>query len=390
MSLLPFRQPFRRGGDLLSVVSYNLLAPRWGTPERYPAPEGRGHLSWDVRGPRILEEIRGLRPDVLCLQEVEERVHVWLAAELECEGYKPVAKFKHGDLPSTDIFFWAGEGLRLGWAERRSKSTLASFSLPHGGTVGVACVHLEGHPRESQARCDQMRGVLRQLRRRAPLDSVIICGDFNATAGSAVHALLAFGSLPAEGWPDAGQLILPHEDDSRGARVELMDSYAEQQEVVSFCGRPGNGVRVDYLWASARLKVEGVLPTSEGLADTLSILEGLPNGEHPSDHLPIGALYRWHPEAPVALPDPVEGAKDEGGKTSAAELESLLPALLPPESVVMLSELDAAQEAAKGDIAALREVSARRAQLLESLDPEQRQIVRELAAARRREKKRKD
>ena len=65
----------------LTVTSYNLLAPlyvrpvdtRTGQVQPFAAFEWASDeaLSWEVRRPRILAELRAARPDVICLQEVQ-------------------------------------------------------------------------------------------------------------------------------------------------------------------------------------------------------------------------------------------------------------------------------------------------------------------------------
>jgi CCR4-NOT transcription complex subunit 6 len=60
---------------LLRVMTYNVLAESYGTPECY-AYTPSWALEWDYRKQRILEEITLCNADVICLQEVEGRQHL--------------------------------------------------------------------------------------------------------------------------------------------------------------------------------------------------------------------------------------------------------------------------------------------------------------------------
>lgn len=69
-------------GHTVRVVSYNILAPRVAHNHSYCRRE---LLSWNHRGQVLLEQFEALRPDLLCLQEVQADAYVstlepWLRA----------------------------------------------------------------------------------------------------------------------------------------------------------------------------------------------------------------------------------------------------------------------------------------------------------------------
>ena len=94
--------PLNSHAEHFSVLSYNILAPiyvrpldtRTGTVQEFAAFEwaepAAEVLDWEVRRPRIIQELQRSRADVICLQEVEfEFVNdkFGLPAWLELEGY---------------------------------------------------------------------------------------------------------------------------------------------------------------------------------------------------------------------------------------------------------------------------------------------------------------
>ena len=68
-------------GRSLSVVSWNILAPTFAPPSRYPwvAP---ATLAWPKREAAIVATLGRLDADVVCLQEVE--VALWDAGTAPC------------------------------------------------------------------------------------------------------------------------------------------------------------------------------------------------------------------------------------------------------------------------------------------------------------------
>ena len=64
------------------IASYNILAPAYVHPERYPFTD-RGLLEWGARRDRLVARLVALNADVICLQEVERFVFQYLQASLE-------------------------------------------------------------------------------------------------------------------------------------------------------------------------------------------------------------------------------------------------------------------------------------------------------------------
>lgn len=78
----------------LRVVSYNILAEMYATHQLYPSCP-MWCLQWNVRRMVLLEEILSYNADVICLQEVQERVFKeYFSVEFGKHGYSGVYKGK--------------------------------------------------------------------------------------------------------------------------------------------------------------------------------------------------------------------------------------------------------------------------------------------------------
>ena len=63
-----FRFRFNGVGHFM-VMSYNVLAPFYGTEEKFHLTDPQ-HLDWDYRRRKILDEIIFYSPDFVCLQVI--------------------------------------------------------------------------------------------------------------------------------------------------------------------------------------------------------------------------------------------------------------------------------------------------------------------------------
>jgi hypothetical protein len=88
----PAPPPGGAAPDLLTVVSYNLLADKFassGAHDYCPAQ----FLTWAQRGPKLIAELLGYRAHVICLQEVERPfMEGELEPALQREGYEVRAR----------------------------------------------------------------------------------------------------------------------------------------------------------------------------------------------------------------------------------------------------------------------------------------------------------
>lgn len=244
-------------GDTLSIVSWNLLAPSLD----------RSGLDWTlVRLPAFTHWVhRFAAADIVCFQEVD----------LACGALEDVqrvmtplgfdALVQEKGAPSfVNATFFKRSRFKLSWAEPRSRALLAGLVMADGRELGVANVHLQagpGHGEEKQ-RVSQTTSALRKLRERASWCEVV-CGDFNSP--------LDCDSPIAEALSEAGLSGAP----GKGPTY-IVKGYADA---------------LDHIWAGQAMKPQAVLASCS--RDVRALRKaGLPDERHPSDHLPVAAVFR--------------------------------------------------------------------------------------------------
>lgn len=258
------------------VASYNILADAYVRPGYFPSspPEA---LAPERRRPALARRIAALGADVVCLQEVEP------AALAAIEALLPPGEFAFHFAPKR-----AGkpDGCAIGV---RRASLAVHAVMPHayddggpqrppsghvallavleqaGRRFGVATTHVKWDPPDAPAlarlgvrQVPQLLAACACVEPRC--DTWIVCGDFNAEAGSEVLAELRRG-----GWIDA------YRDHPR-----MFTSNANRR-----------AKRIDYLFHTPDL-------TSRPVAlPAISDATPLPSTDEPSDHLPIAATFEW-------------------------------------------------------------------------------------------------
>lgn len=74
--------------DTFKALTYNILCERYATPQLYGYVAERV-LSWSYRRSLILDEIRELNADIVCLQELDKQSHdEYFRSALSVQGYK--------------------------------------------------------------------------------------------------------------------------------------------------------------------------------------------------------------------------------------------------------------------------------------------------------------
>mmetsp|Transcript_35123 Transcript_35123/g.100871 ORF Transcript_35123/g.100871 Transcript_35123/m.100871 type:complete len:388 (+) Transcript_35123:84-1247(+) len=248
----------RSGPDELSIVSWNLLAERYYTGYLNP-------LDWKATRLPLLQQwlARYACADILCFQEVD-REHALSALNetLAEHGFAGVVQDRKG-FPVVNAVFFKHDRFSLSWADHRSRALLLGLVLTDGRQLGLVNVHLEagtGQKNEEQRKA-QMTSALSRMRSRKPW-SVVVCGDFNAQLQPDSH----LSSLLT----DSGLTKVP----SSGVTFAVHD-YTDV---------------LDHIWTGTALRAIAVLGSR---AARLRMIEaaGLPDHEHPSDHLPVGAIF---------------------------------------------------------------------------------------------------
>jgi mRNA deadenylase 3'-5' endonuclease subunit Ccr4 len=252
----------------LRVLSYNILAPSYARPDRYPFTEG-ALLAWEARRERLAARLRAADADLLCLQEVEPYVFRFLQSRLEPYGYEGLFAQKAHNRPDGSATFYRADRLALrdsrthyyrdgaGEDDSGHLALISRFGTPLG-SVALTNTHIRWD--DPLARGEEHVGFrqVRELVERcaaADTDACIVCGDFNAEPDTDL-----IRTMVAHGFTDAYALApQPTANSERRAK------------------------RIDYLFHSASLA---------SAADSLPPIDDetpLPSETEPSDHLPISA-----------------------------------------------------------------------------------------------------
>ncbi|MBS2034676.1 endonuclease/exonuclease/phosphatase family protein [bacterium] len=233
----------------MRLVSYNVLANAYVNPNYYQGclPEALEPAS---RRRRLLERIRTLNADILCLQEAEPD----LIKELGLPGrfFK-----KSGDRPDgcAILTHLPGNWDELHYSDGSGHGVLM-LQLPN---LMVATTHLKWDPPQARPGLG-LKQISEALERLRP--PALICGDFNCERSDPI-VLKCLES----GLTDAFEQVGPNH---------------------SFI-KDGQPRRIDFVLYSRELQVKALpMPTPSAF---------LPNHQEPSDHLPLVVELGNEPKA---------------------------------------------------------------------------------------------
>lgn len=276
--------------DYISLVSWNLLAPTYARPEKYPWVPLHA-LDWEHRQRLIVNKLKSLDADIYCLQEME--VERWDNFLEKLPDYDGVLQTMKGGHPvATAILVKRASQLEVVRTESRSRALLVVLSSSSKQPLFLANVHLDAGAENDRTRICQLRSLLKRLVRHMDIEEIdvmkdehleppiIIAGDMNMLRDTDVYDFLATGTLPSD--ETITHRLLPLRDayeDTPGLRLTY-----------------GGGCVLDYVWTSQSVKVLRTMPVvCESNGSTIE----MPSETHPSDHLPIGVLVSY-PGAPTS------------------------------------------------------------------------------------------
>ncbi|NXG65213.1 ANGE2 protein, partial [Hemiprocne comata] len=206
-----------------TVMSYNILSQDLLEDNSHLYKHCRQRLLiWTYRFPNILQEIKQLDADVLCLQEVQEdHYRTEIKSSLESLGYHCEYKMRTGRKPdgcaicfktskfslisSNPVEFFRHDIPLLD----RDNVGLVLLLQPrfHCKTSAAICIantHLLYNPRRGDIKLTQLAMLLAEIASVAPQKDgtfcpIIICGDFNSVPGSPLYRFIKEGKLNYEG-----------------------------------------------------------------------------------------------------------------------------------------------------------------------------------------------
>lgn len=307
-------------------------------------------LKWKARSEAVVEHTRRLvpgesadtreLPDVLCMQEVDN-FDSFFHGQLKSMGfggisYKPrTARRKEkqdgslvcfrlnrfelvqtNHLEFNDIADTIPNNLQVEddenyWARDCVAAVCVVRDLIAGGLYVVASAHLYWDPKCADVKLAQAATLLKHVNDiTRSLDNargVLICGDFNSLANSAVVELLTKGVLNRE-HPDCSNTTPQVADyidqilSECSVVSNLESSYSPNHSQISTLTPGFNGLLDYILYKSMREK--HVLNSQPPLEATLELptakecleagLSALPSEQCPSDHFPIAALFHFN------------------------------------------------------------------------------------------------
>jgi CCR4-NOT transcription complex subunit 6 len=241
---IPSTVPISSAGARFRVISYNILAELYATKQAYPYCD-TWSLSWPYRRVMIQQELEETQGDIICLQEVqadhyEQHLNPFMQA-LGYDGmYKQKSRESMGQYGKVDgcATFWrrtkfimvenysvefndcareAAAALRLDdiecrkYMNRLSRDNIAQlfiFEVVNRATnttgarrqmshICVVNTHIYSNKTRPDVKLWQSIALMREVESVAVARdvAVLVCGDFNSEADSAVHEFMAGGAL---------------------------------------------------------------------------------------------------------------------------------------------------------------------------------------------------
>uniref|UniRef100_A0A8D0EKX4 Angel homolog 2 n=1 Tax=Strix occidentalis caurina TaxID=311401 RepID=A0A8D0EKX4_STROC len=206
-----------------TVMSYNILSQNLLEDNSHLYKHCRQRLLiWTYRFPNILQEIKQLDADVLCLQEVQEdHYRTEIKSRLESLGYHCEYKMRTGRKPdgcaicfktskfslisSNPVEFFRHD---IPLLDRDNVGLVLllqpRFHCKTNAAICIANTHLLYNPRRGDIKLTQLAMLLAEIASVAPQKDgtfcpIIICGDFNSVPGSPLYRFIKEGKLNYEG-----------------------------------------------------------------------------------------------------------------------------------------------------------------------------------------------
>lgn len=247
----------------MRVATYNILASRYGKPERYPHMN-TADLHWEKRKKKMAERILSLKADVICCQEVEFEAYQALEKHLASHGYRGAYAPKCFGKPEGCATFFSRSSLEYHGCKAIWYSDGNKWEPPTGHVAliiyvrvgddiwGIANTHIKPNftncPPEEHVGYRQIKELIDEhMSHNQKAKHWILCGDFNADDDSIV-----IQTISSLGFIDSDQ-------------EKKQPTYKDR--------------RLDYIFYTEGLKVN-----IEGLSP---ITGPLPSEKEPSDHIPL-------------------------------------------------------------------------------------------------------
>lgn len=324
--------------DTFTVMSYNMLCQHYATTKMYKYTPSWA-LNWEYRRNALQEDVLAHNSDIVCMQEVETSTY-W-------DFWVPLM----GDMGYKGIFFSKTRSKTMSETESRKVDGCATFYRQskftliqkHNFEYNSVCMgsdkykktkdlfnrfmnkdnialvaflqhtetgerlvtintHLHWDPAFNDVKAlqvgillEELQGMLKKFFHTTSFEEVkaapiIICGDFNSDADSAVYQLFTSGHVPKH--PDLeGRDYGRFTDDGFKHPFKLKSAYEQIGELPFTNFTPSFTSVIDYIWyLTPRLQVKGLLGKVDEEYARLRI--GFPDANFPSDHIPLVTKFQ--------------------------------------------------------------------------------------------------
>ena len=257
----------------VKVLSWNILAQEFALPQKFPTTHPT-HLEWSHRQPLLVEHLRALDADLICLQEVQVANWEEFLSSFQDDYEGVLQKVQRNHPVACAVLVKRSLGWNIASTESRSRVLIVVLENEQRERLYLVNAHLEAGASKETTRYQQIASLAKRLRHHLCTESdpvIILTGDLNLLDTNPLYRTLTI--------KDESPLIAPH-------LLPLQDVYhsSELQRTHR------SGLVLDYLLIRGGLRVDDVWYTHPAVTTTQSIV--WPNAKHPSDHAAIGATLR--------------------------------------------------------------------------------------------------
>ena len=320
-------------------MTYNILADKFAASESFPSAAAHNNLSWSIRYPKIISDVKRVAPSILCMQEVQTHRkaadpanHIdAITFDLGDMGYTgmPVRKNSKNSIELANCIFWRADEFTLVdsrpvyyakmtelvcagdkkanqyFSSNHTALIVCLAHVPTGRHVVVCTTHIWCNftdrvcqTFQSQLACIAIREYITYLKDTKGVSDagVVVAGDFNANERTGVYEFMTTGHLDfshedGHAKKDPGMKV-PLTAFQHGLSLSSVYAAAMGQEPACTTVRGDYVAVLDFIFFQpARLTVSAVLalPTASECAHE----GGMPNTRHGSDHIPIAARFSF-------------------------------------------------------------------------------------------------
>lgn len=329
----------------LRLVSWNILAPTYSHPQKYPW-SSKEHLSWRYRQKLILSDLKKIDADVICLQEMECALFDAFMSQIS-EEYLGILQNTTDEHPVGNAILVRKNKLKVLRQESRSRALILVVNgvekFSPARPLYLANVHLQAGMEDDKTRVCQLKSLLKRIHNHVRMEisqektgwnettkqlspAVIVAGDFNMLATNPVYRWL---SHRHQGTGTNKQSEVNILDNGTGLELldlkfpkkvpllplkdifsdlppvlqengEVSEAQGHSEVKMTYCG----GSVLDYIWTMDIAVDQSTDISHKSAVEVLQTLvfhtaafspdrQQWPSGTHPSDHLPVGVDFYW-------------------------------------------------------------------------------------------------